>query len=245
MISLYLQCEPEERDALIADLWERGTLGVIELPAGLRAWFETVGGLDDLIDRFDGELIAEPEEDWVKRTERSFPPLEIGSRFWLAPPWHRVPAPAGRIRLEVNPGMACGTGWHPCTQMCLEAMERYVETGASVLDVGVGSGILSVAARLLGAVRVVACDTDPESVAIARERIGGNLFIGSADAVRSFAFDIIVANISAEAVGILLPEFRRAVRANGRLILSGFHAFDAHDPAIDSLERDGWICLVL
>ena len=153
--------------------------------------------------------------------------------------------PEGRLRLEVNPGMACGTGWHPCTQMCLEAMERYVEPGAAVLDVGIGSGILTVAARLLGAGCAVGCDIDAEAVAIARERIGGSVFVGSADSVRSAAIDVVIANISAAAVNELLPEFRRVARPAGRLILSGFRRVETHESAVESLEREGWMCVVL
>lgn len=104
MISVYLQCGPEENDRLIAELWDRGTLGIIELPSGVRAWFETAGGLDNLIDHYDGELLPEPDEDWEERTRSSFPPLAIGERFWLAPPWNTGAPPPGRLRLEINPG---------------------------------------------------------------------------------------------------------------------------------------------
>src|ERR1700691_2629248 len=91
----------------------------------------------------------------------AWPPLCVGERFYLVAPWHAaVQAPAGRMRLEIYPGMACGTGRHPATQLCLQAIERYVKPGAQVLDVGSGSGILSDAARLLGAGVVIACDVD-------------------------------------------------------------------------------------
>jgi ribosomal protein L11 methyltransferase len=245
MISLYLACGPEERDALIAELWERGTLGIVELPSGVRAWFATSGGLEDLADRYEGDLISEPDEDWVARTERSFPPLEIGQRFWLAPPWNRDEAPPGRMRLEMTPGMACGTGWHACTQMCLEAMERYVRPGASVLDVGVGSGILTVAARLLGAGRAIGCDIDSQAARIAREKIGGDVFLGGPNAVRSAAFDVVAANISASAIDVLFADLRRAAAPAGRLILSGFRRGEADYAGLEWDERDGWMCVVL
>jgi ribosomal protein L11 methyltransferase len=245
MISIYLECGPEEQDALIAELWERGTLGIIELPSGVRAWFETIGGLDDLIDRYDGDLLEDPDEDWEERTRSSFPPLAIGERFWLAPPWNTGAPPPGRVRLEINPGQACGTGWHPCTQMCLEMMERYVRPGAAVLDVGAGSGILTAAALLLDAAMVVACDIDADAASIARERVGGNVFAGSADAVRDAAFDVVVANISLPVVERLMPELRRAAAPGSRLILSGFREDSPLEGAVEARERDGWRCLVL
>src|SRR5205085_2769695 len=130
------------------------------------------------------ELRREAETDWEQVARDSWPPLPVGKRFYLVPPWHTTPAPAGRIRLEINPGMACGTGWHPCTQLSLEALEEYVHPGASVLDVGTGSGILSIAAGLLGATHVFGCDIDFDAVSIAKERIAWPAFVGSANAVR-------------------------------------------------------------
>jgi ribosomal protein L11 methyltransferase len=245
MISVYLECSPEVKDTLIAELWERGTLGVIELPSGVRAWFETLGGLDDLIDRYDGDLLAEPEEDWEERTRRSFPPLAIGERFWLTPPWNTDATPPGRLRLEINPGQACGTGWHPCTQLCLEAMERHLSRGAAVLDVGTGSGILTEAARLLGAGLGIACDIDMDAASIARDRLGGSVFAGSADAARTDVFDVIVANISLPVIREILPELGRASAPGGRLILSGFREDGQLEGVVETKERDGWRCLVV
>lgn len=244
MLSLYVQCEPDERDQLVLELWQRGTLGIAELGSGLRAWFEDNVELGDLIARYDGLLDHEPDQDWVRRTQDSFPPLAIGQRFWLVPPWNTGPPPPGRVRLEINPGLACGTGWHPCTQMCLQALERYLKPGATVLDVGAGSGILMVAARLLEAGPVIGCDIDPDAVLIARHGAGGEVFVGSADAIGPATVDVLVANISADAVRTLRREFERVVRPGGRLILSGFTDPEPFPYEIDRLTRDGWQCVV-
>lgn len=124
-------------------------------------------------------------------------------------------------------------------------MERYVRPGAAVLDVGAGSGILTAAAQLLGAGRAIACDIDVEAASITRERLGGNVFAGSGDAVRAAAFDVIVANISLPVIERLLPELRRAAAREAWLILSGFREEGQFEGVVDTKERDGWRCAVV
>jgi ribosomal protein L11 methyltransferase len=248
VFSAYLECGLEEREQLIAELYGRGTLGIIELASGLRAWFEDGMDIADLVAQYDGEIVREPAggEDWVRRTQASFPAFSIGDCFWLAPPWNREPTPEGRIRLEINPGAACGTGWHECTQMCLEMLERLVTPGCSVLDVGTGSGILSVAARLLGAASVISCDIDAGAVEIARCRLGTNsLFVGTADAVRTGVFDVVVANISPEVVRALAPEFLRAAKPGCPVIVSGFPSYSLDIKPDKILRRGEWACAVI
>jgi ribosomal protein L11 methyltransferase len=220
MIYLRLEVESSATDALIAELWEAGTLGVIEGDGFLEAFFED----SEIAARFGAPLPA-PERDWIKDTEEAWPPILVGQKFFIVAPWRTEPTPPGRFRLEINPGMQCGTGQHPCTRLCLEAMERIIRPGDRVLDVGTGSGILSIAARMLGAATVVACDIDPDA---AREAA---FFIGSVDAVRSGAFDVVVANISEIVIGELKPEFERVAP---RRILSGFQ--DHHGE---------WTCVVV
>lgn len=227
MFSLYLECRQEEKDRLIAELWERGSSGITEsdLPAGacgLRAFFDGDDELSALVHEFAAwSARSEPEEtrDWIAEARTKLEPMCIGARFFLVPEWRDDPTPPGRFRIEVNPGMAFGTGAHESTRLCLEQLERELQPGMTVLDVGSGSGILSVAARLLGARRVIACDVDPVAVELAKQPLS---FVGTADAVRGRSIDLAVANINPEAIISLVRELVRVLRPGGLMIVSGF-----------------------
>jgi ribosomal protein L11 methyltransferase len=210
-----VEADPE----LLADLYEAGTIGIIEHEGWLEAFFED----RETAARF-GDPVAAPDTDWVQQTHEAWPPLLVGEKFFLVAPWRTEPTPPGRFRLEINPGQQCGTGQHPCTQRCLEAMERIVQPGDRVLDVGSGSGILSIAAKLLGAGTVVACDIDPEAAKPVP------FFVGSVDAVRLGAFDVVVANINEDVLGPMRADFERVA---ARRILSGFQD-----------DEGEWTCLV-
>ena len=211
----------EDSDELLTlRLWEAGTLGITEGDGYVDAFFE-----DATVASQFGVPQAVVDVDWVAQTEESFAPLLVGEKFFVAAPWRTEPTPPGRIRLVINPGSQCGTGYHRCTQLCLEAMEKLILPGDAVLDVGSGSGILSVAARLLGAGRVVSCDIDADATG------PECFFVGSADAVRSGTFDIVVANINEDVMGSMLPDFKRVARVR---ILSGFQNDDGE-----------WICVTL
>jgi ribosomal protein L11 methyltransferase len=219
MFSLEIECDPDDRDLLIAELWEQGSAGMVEVNQRcVRAFFEDGAGRDRLLRMYPGATLREEEQrDWVESARRLLQPMEVGSRFFLVPQWRDDPAPPGRFRLSVNPGQAFGTGAHETTQLCLEALEDYVHPGCVVLDVGTGSGILARAARLLGAAKVFACDIDPLAVEIA-----GEGFVGSADAVARAAADLAVANINPETIVVLVPELLRVLRPGGTLLASGF-----------------------
>jgi ribosomal protein L11 methyltransferase len=145
----------------------------------------------------------------------------IGERFFICPEWRDDATPPGRLRIEVNPGMAFGTGAHETTQLCLEALERQVRPGVRVLDVGTGSGILCDAALQLGASAAIGCDHDADAAPIARQKVA-TVYVGSADAAASNAFDIVVANIAARPVIELAGDLVRCIRRGGVLLLSGF-----------------------
>jgi ribosomal protein L11 methyltransferase len=235
VFSIEIECDPDDQEMLIAELWERGSAGIVELtPRRVRAFFEDSVDRKALLDLYPGApLRAEEDRDWVASSRELLQPMEVGDRFFLVPEWRDDPAPAGRFYITVNPGMAFGTGVHETTRLCIEALEQFVKPGMTVLDVGTGSGILATVARLLGAAPVIACDIDPIAVEIA-----GIGFIGSADAIAGASCDVVVANISPEAITALGPELLRVLRPGGVLLVSGFESTDAL-PAADEIRSKG------
>jgi ribosomal protein L11 methyltransferase len=223
MFSLEIDCDPEDLDVLIAELWEQGSAGIVELnPQTVRSFFEDDANRAALVALFPGARHREEEaRDWVQSSRDLLQPMEVGRRFFLVPQWREDAAPEGRFRIAVNPGMAFGTGVHETTQLCMEALEDYLLPGMNVLDVGTGSGILAKAAKLLGAGNVTACDTDPVAVEIA-----GDGFVGSVDAVASGVVDLVLANISPEAITALAADLLRVRKTGGVLLASGFEAHE-------------------
>lgn len=236
MFLLNLSCLQDEKDLLIAELWESGSTGIVESdqPGGgynVRAFFENDADAAALTERFGGQREAADSRNWVESSRQMLQPMPVGSRFFLVPQWRDDPAPAGRFRIIVNSGLAFGTGAHETTRLCLELLELHVKPGMTVVDVGTGSGILSEAAALLGAKFVFACDVDEDAVLIANQNFRASgiralAFSGSAPALRSATADLVVANISPEWIIGLAPEWMRLLRPGGTLILSGFEAED-------------------
>jgi len=171
------------------------------------------------------------EEDWADAWKTHFPVLRVGRRLVIRPTWRDHEAAPGDVVLALDPGMAFGTGLHPTTRLCLAALEDLADErrvrGARVLDVGSGSGILSVAAGLLGARSVVAVDTDP----IAAESTAANAGLNKLDdvivarrgsvPVADPPFDVVLANLIASLLVDLAAELRQSVAPGGRLIASG------------------------
>jgi ribosomal protein L11 methyltransferase len=247
MFSLEIECDADDRDLLIAELWEQRSAGIVELDARhVRAFFEDGAERDALFELFPGSAYRVEEQcDWVQRARDLLQPMEVGARFFLAPEWRDDPTPPGRFRIAVNPGMAFGTGVHETTQLCMEALEEFVKPGMRVLDVGTGSGILARAAQLLGAGKVYACDTDPVAVEIA-----GDGFVGSADAMAAGSCDLAVANISPEAIIELAPDLVRVLRPGGMLLASGFELQEVEQvkaalaPAREVRKKGNWALVV-
>lgn len=169
------------------------------------------------------------EEDWATAWKQYFKPQKIGERIVVKPTWEEYDAAPGDVVIQIDPGMAFGTGLHATTRLCLAGLERYVTPGASVADVGTGSGILAVAAILLGAEKAVAVDNDPLAVRIAAENVALNgvaarVNVYEAASAPPGQFDIVVANILAHIILALAAPLFAATKPGGVLITSGILA---------------------
>ncbi len=262
MYSLYLDCDADDLDLLSAELWEAGTHGIRELENGrggltLVAGFEDNARREELLRNFGSHSPKwqhEPDTDWVRETENAWPGRLIGERFFVAAPWTGTATPSGRKRIIHNPGLACGTGEHPCTQLALMALERGVKPGCLVADIGTGSGLLAIAALQLGARAALGIDTDEAALAAARDNFALNgmkadLIAGSADCLHEATADVTVANISATVLLSLADDLLRVTRPGGCLILTGFPDAELAVvqeifPARATLQSDGWSCLI-
>ncbi|VWD16128.1 ribosomal protein L11 methyltransferase [Burkholderia contaminans] len=194
------------------------------------------------------------EQDWVRLTQSQFEPIPIGERIWVVPSWHDAPDPDALI-LELDPGLAFGTGSHPTTRLCMEWLEQSVKPGQSVLDYGCGSGILAILAKKCGANPVIGIDIDPQAVESARqnsERNHAEVTYGLPDACPDGEFDIVVANILSNPLKLMASMLASKVKPGGRIALSGVLARQADEVAAVYAryvnisvwrEHEGWVCL--
>ncbi len=171
------------------------------------------------------------DTDWAEAWKANYRPFPIGRRFWIEPSWERQPPPeADRLVLTLDPGMAFGTGLHETTQLCLEALERFLEPGMRVLDLGTGSGILALAAARLGGMSICGIDNDPVAVEAARTNAALNDLTGAidwragtvADADEG-SYDLVLVNILAAVIRPMLAEgtLLRTAAPGGIFIFSG------------------------
>jgi ribosomal protein L11 methyltransferase len=225
-----------------------------------------------------------PDADWVRLTQSQFGPIEISEHLWIVPSWHRDSAPGsadaaghspdaaaqsegrsahapqasvptGAIRIELDPGLAFGTGSHPTTHLCLAWLESEMPAGATLLDYGCGSGILAIAACKLGAGPVTAVDIDPQAVQSTIDNAAANrVDIGAMlpDALAEGTFQVVVANILSNPLKVLAPMLAGRVAPGGHLVLSGVLERQADEVAAAYAPwitmtvwraRDGWVCL--
>ncbi|MDR0397147.1 MAG: 50S ribosomal protein L11 methyltransferase [Oscillospiraceae bacterium] len=237
------------------DTIDEDTLRAMPEDALVRAVFapERADGINALRGRLDallkesfgldvGPLSLETRElddsDWANAWKQYFKPFRVGKRLVIKPSWEPYASAPSDIVLELDPGMAFGTGTHETTALCLELLEDVVQEGDTALDVGTGSGILAIAAAMLGAKRIIAVDQDPDAVKVARENIERNalsehiralaadLLEGldqSAD-TRAYVIgraDLVIANILADVIIRLAPSAFTALRTGGRIVASG------------------------
>jgi len=249
---LTVPSSPDTSEGLTNFLWEQGALGVVEeespaAPPRLRAFFPDSASSTALVNSTrsyvadlaalgftaapgDVEISPLLEEAWASAWQQSFPPRAVGRRLWVRPPWETADAP-GRVSVVIEPGRAFGTGHHGSTEGCLALLDRAVGDAAPprALDIGIGTGILAVAAIKLGVASVIGLDVDPDAVAAARLNASRN---GCADRIEvrmeepeslrdALPFPLVLANLLAHTHLALSSQYMRLVAPGGALILGG------------------------
>jgi len=194
------------------------------------------------------------EEDWANNWKQYFKPFEVGSRFVVKPSWEEYNQDTSRMILEIDPASSFGTGTHETTKLCMESLEKSVFQDAEVLDMGCGSGILAVAALMLGAKHVNYVDIDDNAVRTAKENLDKNIandamyegFSGNvltnaklADQICSTKYDVIAANIVADVLIAMRPIFLRALKPGATIITSGIIG-DRADEVYESFVEAGF-----
>ena len=266
-----------EQNGIPPDAWDDGAA---EPPQSLtlRAWFPAGGpdqALRDEVERALGHMslmlpLPRPawkivdDQDWANAWQAHYRPLRIGRRLLVRPAWiDAAPAP-DTLEIVLDPGMAFGTGTHPSTQLCLQAMERHLRPGDQVLDLGCGSGILAIAAARLAAARVLALDNDPVAVTAARNNLALNPAIGGVCVQEGSLstllggeqrFDLIVVNILARVIVDFCDNgLAEVLQPGGCGIFSGIigDQVDEVEAALrrcglnpaGRLQQDDWVALV-
>jgi ribosomal protein L11 methyltransferase len=251
--ALEIQLAKAAEQAVTPQLWNAGTTGleVSEDAADtitLRAYFDAAPDLEKMradIHHALGFLglpasallqmtpLTIADQDWLVEWKKGYEAMDIGTRFHITPSWKRGQAAAtDRLVIQIDPGMAFGTGTHETTRGCLEMLEKYWPPKAAqpaLLDVGTGTGILAIAAlRLAPAARVVGFDVDPEAITVAEENAEINevtdaleLEVNKLSFYAGQEFDVVLANLTADVITDLAPDFPHVAKGQGVLIVSG------------------------
>ena len=272
--ALVLVAPPEDLEIRAAQLFDQGALGVelqepgMELMPGTPplpegcgraiAHFASAEDASESARLFGAEPPVEvPEQDWSIAWRTHHRPMQVGPRSWVHPPWEKPPRPG--VAVAIDPGMAFGTGSHPTTALCLERCDELLSRfpGADLLDVGTGSGVIALLAKMLGAGRVVGTENDPVSLEAARQGAalngidGVDWVLAEDPAAVPGRFKIVIANILLNTLEELAPAIAGKVADGGRLVLSGLLAAqgDAAERAyvaqglrpVARKEREGWL----
>ena len=201
------------------------------------------------------------EDDWLNNWRKFFKPMPVGEKLLINQSWFTDTDPKGRLVINIDPGLAFGTGKHETTRLCMEALERYVKGGERVLDVGCGSGILGIAAVLLGADSAFGVDIDETAVRTANENaqvnhVSDRMTAIAGDLVDKVTekYDIVVANIVADAIIALSASVMSFMTDDAVYIVSGIidtraddvkNAIKGHFEIVEENTYHGWYCFVL
>ena len=260
--------------------WDFADINVLEHKgkvAVVKAYFAEEDNIEDILGYVNEQLVELKEmgidlgeakvehekmyeEDWANTWKQYYKPSKVGEKIVVKPIWEEYEEKEGELVVNLDPGMAFGTGTHETTRMCIQALEKYVKEESTVFDVGCGSGILAIAAAKLGAKLAVGVDLDPVAVESSIENVGYNnlnnieILHGNLVEVIDGKSDIVVANILAEIICILTDDVKRVMKDGGVFITSGI-IHDRVDMVCEKLEatgfevieknRDGeWNCIV-
>lgn len=260
--------------------WDFADLNILEYggkAAVVKGYFEKETLKDDIdqyiknklneikemgIDIGEGKVIigSVNEEDWANNWKKYYKPTRIGKRIVVKPIWEEYKKEGNDIVIELDPGMAFGTGTHETTRMCVQALEKYIKQEDMIFDVGTGSGILAIAAAKLGSKEVMAVDLDPVAVDSARQNISFNdisnikVMQGNLLDVVNGKADIVVANIIAEIIILLTDDVKKSLNQGGLFISSGIIR-ERQEAVMQKLIQSGfeimeintdgeWVCIV-
>ena len=217
-----------------------------DLIAKVRELVEELKNGESFLGRLHVEVKSEDDSLWADRWKEYFRPAKVTEKIVIKPSWEEYEAADGELILEIDPGRAFGTGTHETTSGCLELMEKYMKEGDRVLDVGCGSGILSIGAALLGSSCVYAIDIDPVAVEVTKENVALN---GFSDIVRTeegdltkgvdFKADIVAANLMADLVKVLTKDVAVHLEKDGVYISSGI-LLEKEDGVKQTLDECGF-----
>ncbi|MCJ1656244.1 50S ribosomal protein L11 methyltransferase [Staphylococcus sp. NRL 16/872] len=243
----------------------------------LKAYFNEIKYTQELKDKIHNDILALEEidkdsvifsektiaeVDWANEWKNYFHPFRASERFTIVPSWEQYTKESNEeLCIELDPGMAFGTGDHPTTSMCLKAIETYVSPSNSVIDVGTGSGILSIASHLIGVKRIKALDIDEMAVNVAKENFKKNNCEDAIEAVpgnllqdETEKFDIVIANILAHIIDEMIEDAYNTLNEEGYFITSGIIE-EKHEDIVSHMKRvgfnivsinhdNGWVCIV-
>lgn len=227
-----------------------------ELLAAINGSMQELKSLDEdgIFGRLETEVDSMNTEDWANNWKKYYHTMEIGEKLLIKPMWEEVKEPTDRIVFNINPGMSFGTGSHETTRLCIEALEKYVNKGDKMLDLGCGSGILSIISLMLGADEAVAVDIDPNAVDTALENAGMNdidiskyhVFSGNVvtdadiqEQISKNKYEVVAANIVADVIIGLAPKAREYMKEGGVFITSGIIS-DREDEVREALIENGF-----
>lgn len=227
-----------------------------ELLAAIRGSMAEMKSIDENNEygRLEVEVENTTTEDWANNWKKYFHPMEVGEKILIKPEWEEYNESTDRIVFNINPGMSFGTGSHYTTQLCIESLEKYIKPGVKMLDLGCGSGILSIISLLLGAEEAVAVDIDPNAVDTAYENAAMNnvtsehyhVFSGNVVTdpdvqaeIGKYQYEVVAANIFADVIIGLAPKAHEYMKEGGVFITSGIIA-DRENDVREALLENGF-----